>query len=53
MREEFEELAVTWLCRSFEQGSPAMGEVCVDIAVICDALARLTERLDVLALRED
>ena len=53
MHEQFEELAVAWLCRSFEQRSPVMGEACVEIAAICDALASLTARLDTLASQQD
>ena len=53
MREQFEELAVAWLCRSFEQRSPVIGVACVEIAAICDALASLTARLDVLASQKD
>jgi hypothetical protein len=53
VREQFEELAVAWLCRSFEQRSPVIGEACVEIAAICDALASLTARLDVLASQKD
>lgn len=49
MRDKFEELAVVWLCRSFEQKSPTLVEVCVEIATICDALAILTARLDAIS----
>lgn len=53
MHEQFEELAVAWLCRSFEQRSPVIGEACVEIAAICDALASLAVRLDGLASQKD
>jgi len=53
VKEQFEDLAVVWLCRSFEQQSPVIGEACVEIAAICDALANLTARLEYLAMTRD
>lgn len=51
MGEQYRELAVVWLSRSFGAPTAEIAEAYVELAAIYEALACLALRLDVMARR--